>query len=51
MVCRIHQFSIKLVLVVKIVLLIFLGLDNFNTQPALASIRQRQEAPGQTLIQ
>jgi hypothetical protein len=49
--CRICEFSFKLVLVVTIVLLIFIGLDNFNTQPALASIRQMEEAPGQVLIQ
>lgn len=49
--CRIHQVSVKLVLVATIILLIFIGLDNFNTQPALASIRQMEEAPGQILIQ
>ncbi len=49
--CRISEFAVKLVLIVTIVLLIFLGLDNFNTQPALAAIRQMEEAPGQILIQ
>ncbi|MEO1006079.1 MAG: DUF3122 domain-containing protein [Cyanobacteria bacterium J06638_38] len=34
-----------------LVLLIFVGLDNLTTQPALASIRQMEEAPGQILIQ
>jgi len=48
---QIRQFSAKLVLVVTIVLLIFIGLDNFTNQSALASIRQMEEAPGQILIQ
>ncbi|MBE9169190.1 DUF3122 domain-containing protein [Pleurocapsales cyanobacterium LEGE 06147] len=49
--CRIREFSAKLVLVGTIILLIFIGLDNFNTQLALASIRQMEEAPRQILIQ
>ena len=49
--CRIRQFLSQLVLAIAIVLLLFIGLDNFTTQPALASIRQMEEAPGQILIQ
>ena len=48
---RIRQFLSKLILTGAIVLLIFIGLNNFTTQPALASIRQMEEAPGQVLIQ
>jgi hypothetical protein len=48
---RICQFLSQLVLVFTIALLVFIGLDHFNTQPALASIRQMEEVPGQVLIQ
>ena len=47
----IHKFLSQLVIVFTIALLVFIGLDNFTTQPALASIRQMEEAPGQVLIQ
>ena len=49
--CRIHNFLSQLILAIAILLLIFIGLNNFTTQPALASIRQMEEAPGQVLIQ
>ncbi len=49
--CRICKFLSKFILAGTLILLIFLGLDNFTTQPALASIREMQEAPGQKLIQ
>lgn len=48
---RIRRFLSKLILIAAIVLLIFIGLDNFTTQPAFASIRQMEEAPGQILVQ
>ncbi len=48
---RIRGFLSQLVLALVLVLLILIGLDNFTTQPALASIRQMEEAPGQVLIQ
>ena len=48
---RIREFLSNLILSIAIVLLVFLSLDNFTTQPALASIRQMEEAPGQMLIQ
>ena len=47
----IHKFLSQLIVVFTIALLVFIGLDNFTTQPALASIRQMEEAPGQVLIQ
>ncbi|MCC0178135.1 DUF3122 domain-containing protein [Waterburya agarophytonicola K14] len=48
---RIRGFLSKLTLIAAIVLLLFIGLDNFHTQPAFASIRQMEEAPGQILVQ
>jgi hypothetical protein len=48
---QIRGFLSKLTLIAAIVFLIFIGLDNFHTQPAFASIRQMEEAPGQVLIQ
>ncbi len=47
----IHKFLSQLVIALALVLLVFIGLDNLTTQPALASIRQMEEAPGQVLIQ
>ncbi|WP_156114269.1 hypothetical protein [Myxosarcina sp. GI1] len=47
---RIREFLSKLVLAIALVLLIFIGLDNFTIQPAFASIRQMEEAPEQVLI-
>lgn len=48
---RIRGFLSKLTLIAAIVLLLFIGIDNFTTHPAFASIRQMEEAPGQVLIQ
>lgn len=47
----IRRFLSKLTLIAAIVLLLFIGLDNFTVQPAFASIRQMEEAPGQILVQ
>ena len=47
----VHKFLSQLILVFIVALFVFVGLDNFTTQPALASIRQMEEAPGQVLIQ
>ncbi len=47
----IHKFLSQLILVFTVALLVFIGLDNFTTHPALASIRQMEEVPGQVLIQ
>ncbi len=47
----IRRFLSKLILIAAIVLIVFIGLDNFTTQPAFASIRQMEEAPGQILVQ
>lgn len=48
---RIHKFLSQLVIALALVLLVLISLDNVSTQPALASIRQMEEAPGQVLIQ
>ncbi|MEM8830509.1 MAG: DUF3122 domain-containing protein [Cyanobacteria bacterium P01_G01_bin.19] len=48
---QIRGFLSKLTLIAAIVLLLFIGLDNFTIQPAFASIRQMEEAPGQILVQ
>lgn len=47
----IHKFLAQLVIAIALFLIVFIGLDRVTTQPALASIRQMQEAPGQILIQ
>ena len=47
----ISNFLWKWLVVSTIVLLISIALVNFTSQPALASIRQMEEAPGQILIQ
>jgi hypothetical protein len=47
----IHKFLSHLIIAIAIVLLVFISLDNLTTQPALASVRQMEEAPGQILIQ
>ena len=49
--CRIHNFLSQLVIAIALGIIIFIALDNFTPQPALASIRQIEEAPGQILIQ
>ena len=46
-----RRFLSKLILAIALLLLVFIGLNNFTTYPALASIRQMDEAPGQILIQ
>jgi hypothetical protein len=48
---RIGKFLGRWLVVSTIVLLISSALVNFTSQPALASIRQMEEAPGQILIQ
>lgn len=48
---RIRQFLSKSILTGAIVLVVFIGFNKLTTQPALASIRQMEEAPGQLLIQ
>lgn len=48
---QIRRFLSKLTLIAAIVLLLFIGFGNFYTQPAFASIRQMEEAPGQILVQ
>ncbi|MEB3827858.1 DUF3122 domain-containing protein [Phormidium sp. CCY1219] len=49
--CRIRQIFSKLLLLGALVLLLFAGISYFAAPPAAASIRQTQEAPGQTLYQ
>ena len=48
---QIRGFLSKLTLIAAIVLLLFISWDNFTIQPAFASIRQMEEAPGQILVQ
>lgn len=48
---QIRRFLSQLILIAAIVLIVFISFGNFNTQPALASIRQLEETPGQMLIQ
>lgn len=47
----VHKFLSQLIVAIALVLLVFIGLNNLTTQPALASIRQMEEVPGQILIQ
>jgi hypothetical protein len=49
--CRIGQFLGKWLKISLCILLISIALVNLKSQPALASIRQMLEAPGQILIQ
>ena len=48
---RIRGFLSQLVIAIALVSSIFIGLNSFTTQPAFASIRQMEEAPGQILVQ
>lgn len=47
----IHKFLSQQFIAIALFSLVFIGLANFTTQPALAYIRQIEEAPGQILIQ
>jgi hypothetical protein len=49
--CRIRQIFSKLLLLGALVLFLFAGISYFSAAPAAASIRQTEEAPGQTLYQ
>ncbi|NEP03125.1 MAG: DUF3122 domain-containing protein [Symploca sp. SIO2E9] len=49
--CRIRQSLSRLVLVGSLIMLFLLGLESWSIPPATASIRQTEEAPGQTLVQ
>jgi hypothetical protein len=48
---RIHQFLSKLIVASIIILCVFIGFNQFTSQPVLAAVRRMEEAPGQILIQ